>query len=219
MRTKREEFLIAIYGEMWENINRHILVVWQSVGVLGGAFAALIIAEQTAVSLDVSASIVVLVGCWQLAHVLDASGWFNRNQLIVTNIERQFLLVSDVREVHCYFQAHRKPSMLEHLQIQFAFGVLATSLVLIYHFSERVVPGLSSTLAAFDPLRALPYVVVAACGGLLCWFGRRQRKAYLKLRRRSPGKNRRALETPLTDAAAQTGAQEQLNSARGEKPS
>ena len=60
MSDRRDEFLMAMYGEMWENINRHIVVVWQSVGVLAGAFAALIVGEQTAVSLDVSATIVAV---------------------------------------------------------------------------------------------------------------------------------------------------------------
>jgi hypothetical protein len=174
MNDRRDEFLMAMYGEMWENINRHILVVWQSVGVLVGAFAALIVAEQTAVSLDVSASIVALVGCWQMAHVLDASWWFNRNQLILANIERQFLRVSDEGDVHPYFSRHRDPSMLDYLRIQFAFGILATTSVLIYHFLERVAPGLSSPLQNLEPARALPYVFAGTCGALLFWFQRHQ---------------------------------------------
>lgn len=58
----QEQFLIAIYTKMWENINRHILVVWQSVGVLAGAFAALMLAENKTIPLDYAATLVVLVG-------------------------------------------------------------------------------------------------------------------------------------------------------------
>jgi hypothetical protein len=188
MSERRDQFLMAMYGEMWENINRHILVVWQSVGVLAGAFAALIVAEQTAVPLDVSASIVALVGCWQMAHVLDASWWFNRNQLILANIERQFLQHSDVREVHSYFLKHRNPSMLDYLRIQFVFGGLATGAVLVYHFIERVAPGLSSPVQNLEPERALPYVFAAISAAFLCIFQRHQRSGYLKLRTGSPGK-------------------------------
>lgn len=195
MSDSRDQFLIAMYNEMWENINRHILVVWQSVAVLGGAFAALMLAEKQTVPLDYSATIVVLVAAWQIAHVVDASWWFSRNLRIVTNIERQFLRPSDEQEIHCFFKKHRDPSMLEHQKIQCAFGLLATTVVLLYHFDERVRPGLSSSIENFESGRALPYVAAIICGGLLYVLHRHARNAYEKLEKDSPGKAKASSET------------------------
>src|SRR5690606_9736292 len=107
--------------------------------------------------LDYGAAIVVLVGAWQVAHVLDAGWWFNRNQLILTNIERQFLHRTDTQEIHYYFEKHRKPSIPDYQLIQLLFGVLATLIVLLYHFVERVYPGLGGPMQNFQLPRALPY--------------------------------------------------------------
>jgi hypothetical protein len=37
----RSDFLIAMYNQLMNDINRHIVVVWQSVTALLGAFAAI----------------------------------------------------------------------------------------------------------------------------------------------------------------------------------
>ena len=38
---QQNEFLMKMYAEMWGNINRHILVVWQSVSVLVATFVSI----------------------------------------------------------------------------------------------------------------------------------------------------------------------------------
>jgi hypothetical protein len=35
----RKEFLLKMYEVLWDNINRHILMPWQSIAVLIGTFA------------------------------------------------------------------------------------------------------------------------------------------------------------------------------------
>jgi hypothetical protein len=75
----RSDFLIAMYNQLMNDINRHIVVVWQSVGVLFGAFAVFALVEKQTISLDVATSLIVLLCAWVVAHVHDASYWYNRN--------------------------------------------------------------------------------------------------------------------------------------------
>lgn len=42
----REDLLLKMYDQMFNDINRHIMVVWQSVGVLVGAFAVFALVEK-----------------------------------------------------------------------------------------------------------------------------------------------------------------------------
>ena len=96
----RSDFLIAMYNQMMNDINRHIIVVWQDVGVLLGAFAVFALVEKQILSLDIATALIILLCIWMLAHVYDASYWYNRNLVIIANIERQFLRDSDLKEIH-----------------------------------------------------------------------------------------------------------------------
>src|ERR1700733_12699076 len=91
----RSDFLIAMYNQMMNDINRHIIVVWQAVGVLFGAFAVLALVEKQIITMDVAASLIIILCIWVIAHVYDSSYWYNRNLVIIANIERQFLRHED----------------------------------------------------------------------------------------------------------------------------
>ncbi len=161
--TERQEFLLRMYDQLFNDINRHIMVVWQSVGVLIGAFTIFALVEKSIISLDIAASIILLLYSWLLAHLFDSLFWYNRNLVIIANIERQFLRTSDLTEIHFYFGEHRKKNkMIEHLRLQVSLGIALGVIACIYHFSERVIPGLSSPLSNFEILRALPYILVSS---------------------------------------------------------
>ncbi|OLC25261.1 MAG: hypothetical protein AUH71_01400 [Thaumarchaeota archaeon 13_1_40CM_4_48_7] len=185
----RKQFLIAMYNTMWGNIDRHILVVWQSVGVLAGAITALALVEKQVFSLDLAVTLIVMVGIWQVAHVLDASWWFSRNLRIIANIERQFLTASDVREIHYYFSERRAPKMLDHQKIQLYFGSAVTGIVLLYHFYKRVMPGLCNSFVYFELRMAVPYIVFGIGLIGLFAFHRHHQKEFNKLNDLSPGKD------------------------------
>jgi hypothetical protein len=175
---------------MFNDINTHILVVWQSVGVLIGAFAIFALTEKQVITLDVAASLIVLIAGWLVGHLYDASYWYNRNLVIIANIERQFLTESDLRDVHYYFGKHRKKgSMIIHLRIQYALALGIGFVVLLFHFFTRVERGIGAPWSTFDPLRALPYaVLVLAFLGV--WRLKKNRdEAYAEFLRNSPGKN------------------------------
>jgi hypothetical protein len=151
-----------MYDQMWNNITRHIGVSWQSVTALAGAFALFSLDEQK-FSLDMVAALVVLVSVWQLAHVLDASHWFNRNLLVISNIEKIFLVKEDLRLVHYYFGKHRGNKMIAHFRLQWAIGGIIALGVLAYHFFSRVLPSVD-LYAPIGWLKWAPYIVAA--GGL-----------------------------------------------------
>jgi hypothetical protein len=120
----RSDFLIAMYNQLMNDINRHIVVVWQSVTALLGAFAAWSLIEKQIISLDIAVTFIVVIAIWVLAHVYDAAYWYNRNLVMIANIERQFLKPSDLKEIHYYWGKHRdKSSMLTHLRLQRALAI------------------------------------------------------------------------------------------------
>ncbi len=178
-----------MYKQMMADINRHIMVVWQSVGVLVGALALFSLVEKNVISLDIAASLIVLLCGWLTAHLLDASYWYNRNLVIVANIERQFLREIDLKEIHYYFGKHRvKNRMITHLRIQMALGVGLSAFVVLIHFLERVAPGLSAPMANLDLKRSLPYAMLI-CVLIYAWRVNRHRdRSYDEFVEHSPGK-------------------------------
>jgi hypothetical protein len=186
----REDFLMRIYDQMFNDINTHILVVWQSVGVLIGAFAILALTEKQVITLDVAASLIVLIAAWLIAHLYDASYWYNRNLVIIANIERQFLTETDLRDVHYYFGKHRrKGSMIKHLQIQYTLALGIGFVVLFFHFFSRVARGFSAPWSGFDPPRTLPYLVLAAAFFVVRRLKVNRERAYAEFLRNSPGRH------------------------------
>jgi len=188
MNDERREFLVQMYNQMFNDINRHIMVVWQSMGALFGAFAIFALVEKNIVPLDVAVSLMVLIAGWSIAHLLDASYWYNRNLVIIANIERQFLKKNDLKSIHYYFGAHRpKNRMITHLKIQVALGLGLTLLMVGYHASVRVVPGLEAPWGAFEPSRSLPYIV-CVLSMIYLWRLRKNRNAaYTEFVTNSPG--------------------------------
>jgi len=186
----RKEFLMRMYDEMFNDINRHIMVVWQSVGVVVGAFAVFALAEKDVISMDIAASLVLVLTGWLLAHLHDAAYWYNRNLVIIANIEKEFLGTKDLRRIHYYFGEHRpKNKMITHLRIQYALGVGIGGVIVIYHFFGRVVGGFSAPWANFDPPRTLPYFVLIGIVIYLVHLRKYCERKYLELLRNSSGKN------------------------------
>jgi hypothetical protein len=187
-RRNRSQFLLAMYKAMWDNINRHILVVWQSFAALFAALGASYLSGKQLLSPDLGTSIIVLAAGWSIAHAIDSAGWYNRNLLIITNIEQQFLFDSDAREVHHFFEAHRGTRPIEHLIIQMLLALTIAGLALLDHFSTRVSPGFGSSWSHFEAWRAVPYIVALAVGLALRWFHCGVVRKYKDLLSKSPGR-------------------------------
>lgn len=185
---KREQLLLKMYDQMFNDINRHILVVWQSIGTLAGAFAILALTWKQVISLDIATSLILIICSWLLAHIWDTSYWYNRNLVIIANIERQFLKTEDLRDIHYYWGAHRpKNRMISHLKIQVAFGLGIGAIVTLHHFLTRVAPGFSEPWSNLDLRRCLPYLVILVSIGLLVAFVKNRQKSYSEFLGNSPG--------------------------------
>ena len=184
----REQFLIHMYDQMFNDINRHIMVVWQSISLVIGAFAVFALVEKEFIPLDIAIAIIVLSSLWLLAHLEDASYWYNRNLAIIANIERQFLLETDLRNIHYYFGKHRDDnSMIGHLKIQYVFGVAVALLVLLYHLSERVMPAFNSDPKSLSLVAVLPYLSAAVAGSYVWCRHRKNIVKYSEFLSNSPG--------------------------------
>ena len=185
---RRDEFLLEMYRQMFNDINRHITVAWQSAGVVLSAFAVFAFVEKNIISADIATTIVVLCCGWLSLHLLDSGYWYNRNLVIIANIERQFLVRSDLKDIHYYFGGHRTNNkMIGHIRIQ-AFLLFALSgLIILYHVFTRVVPGLRSPWSSFDPVRTLPYVAAVAATIYGMSFRAGRIRSYNEFVRKSPG--------------------------------
>jgi hypothetical protein len=180
---------MRMYDQMFNDINTHILVVWQSIGVLVGAFAIFALAEKQVITIDVAATLIVLIAAWLIGHLYDASYWYNRNLVIIANIERQFLTQADLHDVQYYFGKHRKKgSMIVHLRIQYMLAVGIGMVVLVFHFFSRIRSGIGAPWRSFDPLRLLPYIMVLLAFVALRWLKQNRDGAYAEFLQNSPGK-------------------------------
>jgi hypothetical protein len=185
----RKTFLIEMYKQMFADINRHMTVVWQAVSVVVGAFAVLALVEKQVIPIDIAVSLIVILCGWLYLHMIDGAYWYNRNLVIIANIERQFLVKSDLKDIQYYFGEHRsvKNRMISYFRVQAWLGIAIATLVLLFHFSTRVFPGFSAEMSSFEFSRSLPYL--AAIGSLIfCWwFAWDRQESYKTFRKNSPG--------------------------------
>jgi hypothetical protein len=194
--TPRESFLLEMYRQTSSHLNRHILLSWQSIGVVGGALAVFVLGDKStdlaSGKFDFAIAVAILLSAWSVAHVFDANNWFDRNIHIITNIERQFMHRSDLEEIHFYFEAHRKDrskkALIGHLMIQLRMAIGVWLLLLIYHSYARFGESGNPAPTAFHWTKMIP-LAVTIVAALLCRSVYKDRKSdYEMLRFRSPGK-------------------------------
>jgi hypothetical protein len=173
-RKARLDFLLAMYKALWDNINRHVQVLWQSAAVLATAFGAALLlkkdggAAAEGSTTDIAAAVVIAAACWLFVHAVDAANWINRNLQIIGNVEAQFLGRADRAVIHPYIGFKRPNKMLPHTKIQASLAVLVGMFAFIAHFVSRVVPTLDAD-AAIDWARFLPTITVVVGASLDIW--------------------------------------------------
>jgi uncharacterized membrane protein len=185
----RKEFLLEMYRQTSSHLNRHILLSWQSIGVVGGALVVFVLGDKLElkpdVRLDFAIAVVILLCAWSMAHVFDANNWFERNLHIITNIERQFLLPSDLRDIHFYFEHHRRERseswLIKHLKVQIWMTIGLWIMLLLFHLSVRIFVPTKEWIAI------TPYVATVICIVFCYRFAEDRKKDYEDLLRTSPG--------------------------------
>ena len=189
MDNNRKDFLIAMYNQLCSEIDRHIKVIWQIVGVLLSTFAVFALVEKDIIPLDLATAIINLVGALGLAIVIESNYWYNRNLVIIANIERQFLLESDITEIHYYFQKHRKNNAyLDMMLIQIVFIILLLTSINLYHFFSQVQPFVGLENSVFSPIKSIPYFVLLVSMVFLLRFHFKRISNYNDFKKASPGK-------------------------------
>jgi hypothetical protein len=184
----RKEFLFQMYNQLCSEIDRHIKVIWQTIGVLLSTFAIYALVEKNIIPTDIASAIIILVCGFSVAIVIESNYWYNRNLVMISNIERQFLLEEDQRDIQYYFTKHRPNNKyLDMMLIQIFFVVILTLIILLYHFSTRVLPNIDQPFHNFDFQRSIPYLVLGISIILLSMFHFKRRKDYNEFKFRSPG--------------------------------
>lgn len=177
----RKEFLVEMYNQLFNDINRHILIVWQAIGVLVGSTTIFVLMSQNVLDKDVGVSLILLLCIWAILTTCDSAFWYNRNLAMISNIERQFLVSDDSKEIHYFFKKHRSHDFIDHLSIQASLIIGVALLSIIYHLK----------FGSFTKsLAYLPYFifVIFIILPLYYWFISRKRK-YDEFIEKSPGKD------------------------------
>jgi len=152
------------------------------------AFAVFALVEKQIISLDIATSLIIFLCAWVIAHVYDAGYWYNRNLVIIANIERQFLKPSDLRDIHYYFGRHRKTgALITHLEIQMYLAIGVALLVLATHFFTDVLPVLQKTKPGTN-LTYLPWAATVIGLAFWGWSKRKFATRYDTFLANSPGK-------------------------------
>ena len=187
----RDTFLINMYNQMFNDINRHINIVWQPITVLVGSFALLAAGATSILSIEIAISLIIILVGWHMANLLDSSYWYNRNLVIIANIERQFLRKSDLHEIHYYFGEHRsKQSMITHMKIQWWLGIFIGVLVLLYYSlttTMKLFECFTDDTIGFEWIMILPYIAAVVVIIWLIILKNHRMRSYDEFIKNSPG--------------------------------
>lgn len=184
----RKTFLISMYDQLCHEMDRHIKVIWQTVGVLLSTFAIFALIEKNIISIDIASCILIAVCGLAIAIIIESNFWYNRNLVIVANIERQFLVETDAEEIHYYFTKHRKDNAyIDMMLIQMVFVFIILGIVTMYHFSQSILPNLSLK-NDFSFGKAMPYIILSITLLLLFVFHKKRINNFNTFKSHSPGK-------------------------------
>lgn len=183
MSPEKTEFLINMYNQMWSNINRHISIIWEPIGLLIAVIGLLALTENEIINIDFTVSAIILFAGWFMCYVIDSSHWYNRNLLIVSNIEALFLEKSDRKLIHPYFGIIHKYEMIWNFRLlaMLDFGVAIFSL--LYWISKWY----NSTSIIFHNSMLLPILSLVGTLIVVVYFWIIRRNSYQKLVEASPG--------------------------------
>jgi len=176
MMDDRQEFLINMYNQLFNDINRHITLTWQAIGVIGGSAAILALIEKKIITIELAVTLIVFLCFWGMNILIDSAYWYRRNQVMIGNIEKQFLEQSDQRDICHYFGRHPGFSFIGHLHIQFVLmvSILGTFLFFnaehnphpILNFQNSLTLALSIITAVMYDLNRRKYIrFVETCPG------------------------------------------------------
>jgi hypothetical protein len=192
---KRADFLIQMYETYNAEIARHFGLAWQAVSVFLASIIAIVAAIKQigGIPAYVVISLYFLLVTWAVEVVIDAAFWYNRNLVVVANIERQFMKPSDARDIHWYFLAHRpfnKP--ITFMRSLLLFLVSIAFVVLIFYFTLPEINGQKDFFCSISSY--IPLIIAAGLALVIRNFAIDKNKEYLTFLANAPGINRGAMD-------------------------
>lgn len=185
----RKEFLLKMYEQLCTENNRNINFLVQSVSVLIGIFAILSLTEKGLISLDIATIVIILICTWFIRLIIDSNYWYNRNLAIISNIEKEFLLNSDLKDVQHYFSGKRdKNSFLSNYKTHLLLGIGISVIMILTHFVIRIFPGFFQDFSNFQWTPVFPYLILSWCIFSIVKFQKKQSMKYSEFIDFSPGK-------------------------------
>lgn len=153
----KEQFYLSRYNQLWNNINRHILTVWQSIAALAASLSLLVFAIKGQINHDIAVTIILIVGGWFLALVYDAQAWFDRNMALIEDTEIFF--ESNPGELH-KFSRKNGYKLIRHLKIQRDLAVIIIIGVICYHLAHFHWNGIISLLPYAALIAVFIYILI-----------------------------------------------------------
>ncbi|HLJ84255.1 MAG TPA: hypothetical protein VKT51_08815 [Candidatus Eremiobacteraceae bacterium] len=199
-RSHRSEFLLKVYDTYNAEIGRHFGLAWQAVSI----FAASLLAVATsAIHSDVLptwivASLYIVLVTWAIQVVLDASFWYNRNLVVIANIERQFLSDDDDRNIQWYFKTHRPTNKPITFMRSLLLFLLVTALIVVTFYF--VFPALAGQSCFYNMARNyVPALVLVLAIAVLRGFSQEKNREYTDFLTHAPGVDRGAPKFPAPE--------------------
>ncbi len=192
MDQDRKDFLLAMYKELFNNIDRHISLSWQSISIVAAFLTSFILTEKFKVPSFITVFFLIIIITWTIARLIDAEHWYERNIHIISNIEKIFLTEDDdAKNIHYYFTKNRtKKNKLESVLIQ-SFASTMLWMIAVGYYVWRIPKSIKENLHVFDVNIEtgvlMSFSVILAI--LLYIYRQKNLKSIEKLRTRSPGLN------------------------------
>ena len=137
---KRDQFLLHLYDQLWNSITRIEQGLWQFIGIYAGIFGAHLYIGKSQPMLAVI--LTILAAFWGINIAINAGKWFERNRMLIINIEMQFLSEEDSRKIMPSEYRQKKPrkffTVLDRIHILVFFTSVMISLITYWNNISRI---------------------------------------------------------------------------------
>src|SRR5271169_6701737 len=90
MSPNGQEFLLHLYDKLWENMAAKEARLWNYLSFYGAAIALAIGVGEFSNNELYSVVVVLALTVWALLIIINANWWYNRNRMMVIQIEKRF---------------------------------------------------------------------------------------------------------------------------------
>ncbi|SFR58234.1 hypothetical protein [Halogeometricum limi] len=97
--SAREEFLLQMYDQLWESVERVEGGIWSFIAAFAAIAVSFSAGFQGSISIFYAAVFSIIIGFWGMNLSIVSSRWFNRNLIQISNIESEFLEDNDYDKI------------------------------------------------------------------------------------------------------------------------